>query len=260
MGDDLKARFCDSLVIDQNRKPSTVKAYRERLEWWERWTGKPIHEVGADDIRRLKRERPLRSNTLKGLVVAERRFHQWGANEGLWPLNGVMNVAPPQIDDDDQLPPLPHDQLRRLLGACRRPLEYRLIFYGAYCGMRIGESASIEGSMWHDDGMLRFRGEKNGRMRAVPIHPALEAVKWHLFGSMPTDPSTLQRVKRRMAKRLRLPFVAGQLRKTYSTALYDADVPDEVVGALLGHRGSVTRVYAKVSDKKLRDALERLPY
>lgn len=256
----LKDQFCESLLIDQNRKPSTVKAYRERLEWWERWTGKPIHEVGPDDIRRLKRERPLRSNTLKGLVVAERRFHKWGADEGLWPLNGVMNVAPPQIDDDDQLPPIAEKHIPTLKAACRRSLEYRVVYYGLYLGTRIGESASISGEMWHDDGMIRFRGEKNGRIRTLPVHPELLRVKYRLLESPPTDQSTLQRVKRRLAKRERVPFVAGQLRKRFATSLYDSDVPDEVVKCLMGHKGDVTRVYAQIPEKKLRAAIDSLRY
>lgn len=256
----LEDQFCESLLIDQNRRPSTVRAYRERLEWWVKWTGKPLENIGADDIRRLKRERPLRSNTLKGLVVALRRVHVWGAHEGLWPLNGVMNVAPPQIDDDDQLPPLAEQHVPTLKAGCQRSLEYRIVFYGLYLGTRIGESASISGEMWHDDGMIRFRGEKNGRMRAIPVHAELLKVKYRLLESPPTDQSTLQRVKRRIAARERIPFVAGQLRKRFSTSLYDLDVPDEVVKCLMGHKGDVTRVYAQISEKKLRRAIETLPY
>lgn len=251
---DLKGRFCTFELEENGKKPTTVEAYFYRLNWLERYFGKPIEEITADDLRQLKRDRPVSSQTLKGKIVAAHQFHIWGYLEKLWPKNGICDVKPPKVDDEDSPPPLPIHQAMRLVEACRRPLEFRLIYYGVFEGMRIGESALIEGSNWHDDGVLRFRGKKNGRLREVPIHVELERHKWMLLASLPTDTSTLQRVARRLKARTGVKFKTQQLRKTYSSLLYDNDVPDEVVGDILGHTGSVTRRYAPVSLKRKRDA------
>ena len=251
---DLKARFRDFELEENGKKPTTVEAYLYRLNWLERYFGKPIEEVTADDLRQLKRDKPVSSQTLKGKIVAAHQFHIWGSLENLWTKNGICDVRPPKVDDEESPPPLPLYQAVQLVAACRRPLEYRLVYYCNFQGMRIGEAALMEGANWHDDGVLRFRGKKNGKMREVPIHPEVERMKWMLLASLPTDTSTLQRVGRRLKKRTGINFKTQQFRKTYSTTLYDHDVPDEVVGDILGHTGSVTRRYAQVSMKRKRDA------
>jgi integrase len=254
----LKKQFETFLLEEDRKKPSTVEAYLYRLAWLERYFGKPVEEVTADDLRQLKRERPVSSQTLKGEIVAIQRFHVWGSLEKLWAKNGICDVKPPPVDDEDSPPPLPIHQARTLMAACRRPLEYRVIYYPLLAGTRIGESAEIDGSNWHDDGVLRFRGKKNGRVREIPIHPELERVKWVILASMPTDTSSLQRVARRLKARTGIKFRTHQLRKTFSTVLYDDDVPDEVVKDLLGHVGDVTRRYAPVSMRRKRNAMPSL--
>lgn len=251
---DLKERFGVFELEENGKKPTTVEAYLYRLNWLERYFGKPIEQVTADDIRQLKRDKPVSSQTLKGKIVAAHQFHIWGYLENLWPKNGICDVKPPRVDDEESPPPLPLHQAAQLVAACRRPLDFRLVYYCNFQGMRIGEAALIEGSNWHDDGVLRFRGKKTGKLREVPIHPEVERMKWMLLASLPTDTSTLQRVGRRLKKRTGINFKTQQFRKTYSTALYDHDVPDEVVGDMLGHTGSVTRRYAQVSMKRKRDA------
>lgn len=250
---DYIAGFEDHLLNELGRKRSTVEAYKERIAWWERWTGKRIEDVTTDDMRRLKRERPLSykgtplsGSYCKGLIVTMHQFHIWGSLEGYWTKNGICDVRTSgPWDTEESSPPLPVSECVVLMDACRRPLEYRLIYYGCYLGTRIGESAIIDGPMWQD-GFVRFRGEKNGRMREVPVNPELEAVKWHLWASRPTDDSTLQRVKRRLEERTGIDFVAHQLRKTFSTLVHEGGASMLCRRDLLGHSLGLDGIYTEV--------------
>lgn len=255
---DLITRFADYQLHELEHAPRTTQMYVRRLAYAERLTGKPIHLVTADDLRLLKRTCELSSESIKGIVVAVHQFHIWGALEGLWPQNGICLVRTPKVTSDTPRA-LPMAHAQALLAACHHPLEYRLIYLGLYAGLRIGESAVMSGEMWAD-GVLRFRGEKNGHIREVPVHPDLAKVQWKVLAWPPSYDSTLQRVKRRLAERTGVAFVSHQLRKTFATSLYDADTPDEVVRDLLGHSGSVTRLYAPVSSKKRLEAVARLAY
>ena len=257
---DLKQQFREYELYELGRKPSTVEKYIERLEMWERVTHKAAEDIGPLDARAFKREAPYAAATMRGMITAIRIFHDWGNLEGLWEPNGIERVRPAgNYDEERTSPPLPREKVLALTQACRRPLEYRLVYYGAYAGMRIGESAKVDGSMW-EDGWLRFRGEKNGRMREVPIHRELQAVKWKILASPPTYDATLQRVKRRLEDRVGFEFVAHQLRKSFMTTLFDEDVPDRVVKDIVGHAQDVSGRYIEVSRRRKQEAMARLDY
>jgi integrase len=79
-------------------------------------------------------------------------------------------------------------------------------------------------------------------------------------GHPPTDPDTMQRVKRRLARRVGFHFVAHQLRDTFSTRLFDAEVDDRIVKELIGHTTGVTGRYVEVSRRRKQDAIAKLSY
>jgi len=257
--DNLKARFADYLTVELGRQPGTVKVYLWRLGYLERLADKPITEITAEDLRSLKRERTLASETVKSLITAARQFHSWGALEGLWPLGDLALVRTPPINDSHSSPPLTEEALEKLLNGCRYPNEYRLVYLGLYAGTRIAEAGAMNEQHWvRDEEVLRFRG-KGTKLREVPVHPELARILPLIF-SKPIHPSTMQGVKERLEERLKVRFVAHQLRKTFSTALQDAGVEEKVIEDLLGHKGSVTRRYAPVTPKMRAEAISRLGY
>lgn len=255
--DDYLAYVTDELQL----LPSTARAYERRIGYLERRIGKPLQAVTSDDLREFKRAAPseLSSQTISGFLTVAREFHVWGSLEGLWPKNGISDVRGPRILNEGA-PPLSIDKALRVAACCRRPLEYRVVFLPLYAGMRIGEAAAFGGEMWLEDDWLRFRGEKTQKIRRVPVHPNLRAVKWKVLASPPTHGSTLQRVKRRLEERSGVRYVTHQLRKTFMTTLYDVDVDDRVVKELVGHQQDVSGRYIVVSDRKLREAINALPY
>ena len=254
----LKSDFADYARHELGRTDGTVRQYLWRLNCLERTLGKPIQEMTASDLRLLKRQLPLASATVKSLVVAAHAFHAWGALEGLWKLDGIMLVhAPREVNESSR--PLRHDEVHAIKAACQAPKDFRLVHLGLYAGMRIGESARFEASMW-EPGFLRFRSQKGRALIETPVHPDLLAVRNQVLASHPVHVGTLQKAKQRLAVRSGVDFVAQQLRKSFASGLYDADVPDEVVKNLLGHTGDVTRRYAPVSRRKREEAIARLDY
>lgn len=260
----LRERFEHYQLYELEHKPRTAKMYIRRLTYAERLVGKPIEVITPEDMRDLKRrvligELVYSREHIKGIMVAVRQFHDWGALEGLWPLNGISKVRP--IKTYNGKPnPLPLRSVQILLGACRRPLEFRLIYLGLFAGCRIGESATFWGEQWTDDGWLRFVGAKNDEIREVPVHPELAAVRWNILAHPPTYDSTLQRVKRRLEARTGIRFVAHQLRDTFSTYLYDSGADDRVVKDMIGHDLGTTGIYIEVSRRRKQETMSGLDY
>lgn len=253
---DFPSYYCHVL----GRKQSTTARHVERLHTWEKLTGKQSTEITADDVLAYLADNPLghAGNTRKGMLSSIQAFHRFEAATGRKTLNGICQIATPSIRDENSPPPLEPRFVRPLLEACRRPLEYRVVYGGLYLGLRIGESGYLHGSMWKD-GVVWIKGEKTGRTRAIPIHPELNKVMWHVLAHPPTDPSTMQRIKRRIAERTGISFKAHQLRKRFAQTLADAGVDKGTRADLLGHR-TVDDLYASPSLSTLRDAISRLNY
>ena len=254
-----KLAFASYCLDEIGLLPSTVSQYGHRCNTWERLVGKPMREITADDARAVKHSGMVGPAAVKGLITTLHAYHKFGAAMGYWEMNGIMLVTAPRRIEHHTAPPLRIEHARLLLATCRRSSEYRLVYLGLYGGLRIGESAAIREADWKWD-RLWFRREKTRRYGEVPIHPNLEKAKESILAGSPSDASGLQRAKRGMEERLGISFISHQLRRTFSSCLYDAEVPDEIVGDLLGHTGSVTRLYAKISTDKRKRAIEMLPY
>lgn len=254
---DLKRGFADHCRFEVGLMASTIDQYLARLLLWEEATGKSIEAITSDDVRAWIRQTPLARETVKGRVVALQQFHRWGALDDLWPLNGISLIRVRKVTNDSP-PPLPHADARALMAACQDPLEFRLVYYPLLEGTRPMESAAMDHHHWQG-GWLRFVGKGN-KFREVPIHPLLARVGPILLSHPPCHKSSFYSIRDRLAKRSGVWFRPHQLRKTYATCLFDQDVPDEVLGDLLGHGKKVTRVYALVSRAKKTKAMALLDY
>lgn len=242
------------------RKPSTTEKQVERLQGWETLTGKQATSIGPNDVLSYLEQNPKghSGNTKKGMLSAIQAFHRFEAATGRKKLNGICEIATPSVRDEDSPPPVDLHDVPVLLDACRTPLEYRVIWLPLYAGTRIGESAELHGKAWKE-GVLWIKGMKTDRVHPVPVHPELEKKMWDILASRPTDTSTLQKVKRRIAKRTGIRFKAHQLRKRFAQTLSDAGVDKGTRADLLGHR-TVEDLYATPNLDMLRGAVERLDY
>ena len=256
--DRFTAGFVDYAAYELRNSPATVQAYADRFRMAERYFRKKWWEVTSDDLRALKRTDRYSTQTVAGIITAIRQGHEWGAQEGHWPLNGIGKVRVPKVVNDTP-PPVPLGIANLLLEYCTKPLEYRLVYLGLFAGTRISETAKIGAEHW-DDGVLRFTGAKNRKVREIPVHEELEKVKAAILCSPPTVPQNIQRAKKQMGERLGVEFHTHQLRSRFATSLSEAGAPWEVVASLLGHNLGITGRYAVISLKRKRDAIEALAY
>lgn len=252
-----REQYVGYMVGELGRQEETIRTYLEGLDRLERFAGKPVEEVTVADARRFLRESDYRPLTKRSVIVALRSFHQWGALEGHWPLNGIMALRGPRCYVNP-LPPLMDGEARTLLSACTLPTEFRLVYLGLYAGTRIAESAAMTAEHWKGD-RLHFVG-KGGKARTVPVHPELEAVRDFVLGEpCPCSPNGLQHAQVRLSKRSGVPFVSHALRRTFASSLYEI-APREVVGQLLGHGDTVTGRYAPPTMRMMTEAISRLSY
>lgn len=253
--------FSTYLLDELEKAPSTVRQYLYRADFLEKEIGRPLEEVQDDPgvLRRLKVDLRGRysSSHIKGAIVVAHHFHEWGALEGKWQLDGWMSVKPPK-ERNDSPPPLPIDKVKMILAAAQGSLEVRVTHLPAYEGMRIEESAAIGDSHWVD-GWLRFIG-KGGERREVPVHPTVEARRFGILAHPYPHKSSLQKAKERIERRVGFHFVTHQLRKSFSTELHNGGVSDLCRKEMLGHATGLDGVYTLVSRREKLEAMEVVPY
>lgn len=254
----LTAGFLRYELEELKAAPRTVEAYGSRLKALERFFQKPWPEISSDDLRRLKRESTASSQTIAGQIVALRQAHRWGALEGHWQANGILEVRVPRVENEPH-PPLSLEETRTLLEGCHKPIEYRLVWFGLYAGTRVSESARIGRDEWKD-GVLRFKGAKTRRVREVPVHPELERARLAILCSPPTVEPNLHRCRREMSERLGIEWTPHSLRSTFATRMSECGAPWEIVMDVLGHSLGITGRYSFRSLERKREAVEALAY
>lgn len=246
------------------RSPATVQSYRYSLGIAKRITGRPLVELDVDAMRAIKREPTMAPRTKQVVMAACRSFHDWGALEGYWELRPLRAVRGVKVIDRPAAGLSPQ-QSRILLGACRLPLEFRVVYLGLYAGCRIHESAQMTEANVRGDRLV-FVGKGN-KERTVPIHVELERVRDKVFGVTPSSAGVLQSSLKRLRRRSGVLDEAGDpvrshaLRRTFALTLYETfNTPREVIAALLGHGDTVTSLYSPVRYATLRATVDRLGY
>lgn len=220
-----------------------------------------LEEVTCDHVKDWLRSKrgQIASETIKGRLGAVVGFHCWGASEGKWDLNGMSRLRVGKVTSKVTVP-LPLDAARALIAGCIHPLEFRLVYYPLFAGCRLFESAKMDAADWQDD-YLCFIG-KGAKYREVPIHPQLAMARSVIMEHGPIHKSCLYKVRNRLADRTGVFFRPHQLRKTWSTTLYDAEADFPVVRAMLGHETGVTTKhgYVEVTRRKKSREMLKLDY
>lgn len=192
--------------------------------------------------------RSVRS-TLKG-------FYKWAR------LTEHVNTDPtrflPVIHASTPAPrPCPDDVITHALEQAD-PTTRLMILFGAYCGLRRSEIATVSASNW-DGEVLTVTG-KGGKTRTVPVvlpelRHALNSTSSWLFPSpvRPTRPISPDSVDKYVCTYLPRPWTCHTLRHRFATAAY-AGVHDVLaVGQVLGHaRPETTKRYIRVPTRELQ--------
>lgn len=259
--------FCSYQLLELRHSDQTARGYLQQLSAVARQLDKKIVEVTPKDIRyEVKRDESVAQSTIRLRITAYRQLHMWALlEEKKWANTAMLGVKSPPEKRRLAQPPLPLYSARTLLTNCRGPNELRVVYFGLYGGLRVGESAIITHANVHGDRLI-FIG-KGDKERTVPIHPELGKVLPEILSVTPMSKGVLMGRMNAMRKRLRVFDVKGRpatthsLRRTCADYLYDkAEVPREVVKMLLGHGSEVTDVYAPVRFGKMRKAIDALNY
>lgn len=176
--------------------------------------------------------------------------------------------------------------------------EWRsMILFGVYTGQRLSDIASLS---WANidllKGELRLQTQKTGRLMVLPLAPPLvrhlesipcsddvraplhpraaallarngrSAALSNQFGDLLADAGLRPRLSRRgggegrNARRLKSELSFHSLRRTATTLLHEAGVPQQVVQAMIGHDSTeVHQLYVAIGSEALRKAADSYP-
>jgi integrase len=259
--------------------PLTLKAIRHALGQTQRWLEE--HELAAGELSLLGCEEYFDEllerqavSTVRRQLAYVRAAYRYGVRHDLLERDPTADVRLPRLPDHD--PAIYSNmELRQLHAAIRTEREQLVFFLFAFAGLRLGEVAALE---WRqvefEHWQIRLAG-KGGKLRLVPLHPALtevlreqQAVSGHrerLLGSLQgqrLSANTLGRSVRELVDRagVEVDSPSHAFRRTVATVMYEQGVRARVIERIMGWapRQMYERHYLRVADEQMHDAIRGL--
>lgn len=246
-------------VQEKGHSPSTAFTYIQSKHRLERFLKKPASEMTTDDVRRFLRDSNYHPATISSTLVGFKAYRRWGVVEGKWEANGVDYIQAPKQHRIPK-PALTPEEVLKVIDACRRPNEFRLVLFGLFAGLRVSDSAIVGAREWKSD-RLRFVGVKERRWREVPLHPILNERRESIL-SKSASRGTLKHVCRSLSHYTGIYFTTHTLRRTFMVHLRNLGVPREVIRELTGHAHPdvLTKDYTGVAWAECVAAISCLTY
>ena len=250
----------------------TVRSYRGGVHalltaWATQDLLRPDPDAATLYVRQLER-RGLAPSTIQARVAAGRGLYaalRWCRAVMLDPF-AQCRVPHDQTPAWDKRMPYGDDEVAALLQAARDPCDAVLILLGAHAGLRAQECANLH---WADVHLARWdllvRQGKGGKQRVVALsatlRQALQAIERRADGYV-LPYRTAGSAWRRMRAVCRAAGVTPKgvhaLRHSAGTRLYAETRDLEATARHLGHaKLETTRIYAKWSDRQLRETIGR---
>lgn len=195
-------------------------------------------------------------------------FFEWACDDGTVDASPTTGLSPHRIPIRVPLPASEPTIRDAISGA--RPDVRLMILFGALGGLRRAEIANLHTGCFTEYGM-RILG-KGGRMRMVPIHPALQAEidaylaairlsEGYLFTWTKSDrPISPPHVGRLISKQLPPGVTAHKLRHRFAAKSYAGSYDIRAVQELLGHSSpDVTARYIATPAQSLDAAVAAVP-
>jgi integrase len=254
--------FARYLVDELGDSVSTAFAYDNHVEAIESFVGKPTWELDVDELRWFLRECGLHAATKRGRLVGLRAYIRFLLLEGRIDSQraaALLAVRGPKIKRRMRRP-MTVEEMRSVLDACRTPLDYRVVYPGAFQGLRVSDSAILEDAHFLDD-RLAFTSVKTGKWLEVPLHEELARVK-NMILSRSTTAGALKSRCQSLSHYTGIPFSTHTLRRTFARRHDDLGTQEGVVIELLGQEQVTVyrRHYAAVSWVAMTEAQARLSY
>ncbi len=219
---------------------------------------KPLASVTKDDVRAyrlwLERGGRLKPASVKHILSDLRCLMYWAVDSDLIDRVNFPRRVMPRLQE--RPPDRLTDEEAELLVQLPDPYGF-IARFGIGTGLRWGELVRAQ-STDIQNGSLVVHQTKSGKMRRVPLQPALLAeLRFRLGRLMPLiNPWGFAKMVRRYTGIRR--FHAHQMRHTFACRMLEAGVSLAAVQQLLGHSTVVmTQRYARISDEMVRREVER---
>jgi integrase len=269
------------LVAQRRRRPSplTIKAITHALLQTQRWLDE--RDVAVDELSLVRCEEYFdwllerqAVSTVRRHLAYVRAAYRYGLRHELVARDPTADVRLPRLPDHDPAT-YSNTDLRAIHAAIRCEREELVFFLFAFAGLRLGEVAGLE---WRqvefERWQLRLAG-KGGKLRLVPLHPALtevlrgqQAASGHrarVLGTIngrPLSANTLGRSVRAVVDRagVEVEQPSHAFRRTVATVMYETGVRARVIERIMGWapRQMYERHYLRVADDAMHEAIRGL--
>lgn len=278
-------------LLGKGHRPSGRAKYMWNLKAFIRWTGEDVTTLDLTE-ERITAYRDARAVTVKAAVVFNeltviRSLCKWCVRKRYLAEDPTVYVDFPKVPRPSPRA-LKRAQLKQLFAIIdTEPTTYKanwrrnrlILLIFIYTGARISEGAGLRwGDIDLDANTIKIRGEiaKNGRTRAIPMHPRLKEelsrlpvypddapVFTHIYADgfgTGLDVKSLAHVFERWLPKMGLAITAHQLRHTLATELLRAGAPLPDIQGILGHDSlETTAIYLTVDSEHLRGSMNLLP-
>ncbi|MGD0167757.1 MAG: tyrosine-type recombinase/integrase [Gaiellaceae bacterium] len=260
----------------KGRDPKTVSRNRCSLARLQVW----LDELGVDpkDATEVVLEEyvswlaaTLAEMTANREVAHVKAAFRYAVRLGMLDKNPADDIEAPKVSETEP-ETYTNEELRRIRAVIRDNLE-EIIFYAlAYGGLRRHELVELTwNAVDFENQFMTVRG-KGGKLRRIPIHPALADVLAAQRRRCPSSDSVLghggspRNVNARIATLVDRAGVEGgnrpahKFRKTAATALFEEGVQTDIIDKILGWAPSSVRSrhYTRLPDRSLYQGVLRL--
>lgn len=220
---------------------------------WDEWFSRPEAALG----------------TRKKQLADVRAAYRYAQRRGVLTSDPTFDVEFERVPDEEPVI-VPNARLREMKASVWDERGILLFHLLAYTGMRRSEIREL---LWSavdlEEGVIKVLG-KAGKLREVPIHPALGeqlahyrrdagyviAPSYEAFSDRAISEGTMRRLVEEFAGE----YTPHSFRRTVASSMYENEVPDWLIDEIMGWapRKVGHKFYKKVSPAKLQRAILKL--
>jgi len=257
-----------------NRQPQTIINYRNSVRPFEQYLR--AHRIPAEKVDPVIMEEYFATldrgpNTKRTHLTQIGAAYRYAQRRGLVPADPTVDVRLERIPDKEPRI-IPNDELREQKARLVTDREWTLWHLLAYGGFRRHEITELVGeNVKLAEGTITIVG-KGGKLRHVPIHPALGEVlaEQKLEAGVPVlhsgrnysviRPTSNKTFYRILADITEGRYAGHDYRRTVASSLYKNGVATDTIDKIMGWSPRVvrTRYYQNIADEQLQRAILKL--
>ena len=273
--------FVSYLEFNEERKPNTLKGYRNRLGQFSAWLAvnkvrDPTDPSTWEAYYFTLKQRGLSDYTRKGHYHILNRFGAWLVKNGYLRIHPLADIRPPDLPKERLPKAVFQEHIRAMLTVADNPRDRAILLFFRDTGCRATEALSLTWSdVYLDEGKARLRETKNRKQRWLyfkPVtvqalriyretvrHKKSDRVWWGKKGSLGYD--GLYKMFLRLAQKVDIAdenFSPHAWRHAFGRDTTKTGIPTAQLQDLLGHSTiEVTKIYAQFDDSELQEAHDR---